>query len=75
MGRRARRSSARCALAAQVEMRNHTGITLIDRNDELCIMYEKSNIQELVHRQGEVQTVARADEVRLSVLIEIRRDS
>ena len=29
----------------QVEQRNWTGITLIDRNDELCILYEKANIQ------------------------------
>lgn len=27
------------------ENRNYTGIQLIDRNDELCILYEKSNIQ------------------------------
>ncbi len=26
------------------EDRNYTGIQLIDRNDELCILYEKSNI-------------------------------
>ena len=29
-----------------VEERNYTGIQLIDRNDELCILYEKSNDQE-----------------------------
>jgi hypothetical protein len=28
-----------------VEDRNYTGIQLIDRNDELCILYEKANIQ------------------------------
>lgn len=50
---------------AQVEMRNHTGITLIDRNDELCILYEKANIQELVYKQGEVTRTARVDEIRL----------
>mmetsp|Transcript_41285 Transcript_41285/g.78920 ORF Transcript_41285/g.78920 Transcript_41285/m.78920 type:complete len:923 (-) Transcript_41285:213-2981(-) len=49
----------------QVEMRNHTGITLIDRNDELCILYEKANIQELVYKQGEVTRTARVDEIRL----------
>lgn len=26
------------------ESRNYMGIQLIDRNDELCILYEKSNI-------------------------------
>lgn len=28
-----------------VEKRNLNGLTLIDRNDELCILYEKSNLQ------------------------------
>ena len=31
-----------------VDARNLTGITLIDRNDELCILYEKCNMQEEV---------------------------
>ena len=35
-----------------VEMRNATGVTLIDRNDELCILYEKINLQE----QTSIQT-------------------
>ena len=30
-----------------VEERNYTGIQLIDRNDELCILYEKSNMQQV----------------------------
>lgn len=36
-----------------VEDRNHTGIMLIDRNDELCILYEKANTQEEVMHKGE----------------------
>ena len=28
-----------------IEGRNYTGIMLIDRNDELCILHEKHNIQ------------------------------
>lgn len=35
------------------ESRNFTGIQLIDRNDELCILYEKANIQESILRNGE----------------------
>ena len=31
---------------AAVEARNLTGVSLIDRNDELCILYEKANLQE-----------------------------
>lgn len=30
------------------ESRNYTGVQLIDRNDELCILYEKSNIHEKI---------------------------
>merc|ERR550514_2496920 len=36
-----------------VETRNFTGIQLIDRNDELCILWEKSNIQEKLLKKGE----------------------
>jgi hypothetical protein len=28
-----------------VKDRNKVGIMLIDRNDELCILYEKNNVQ------------------------------
>merc|ERR1719258_94247 len=36
-----------------VEARNFTGIQLIDRNDELCILWEKANIQEKLLKRGE----------------------
>eukprot|EP00397_Hematodinium_sp_SG-2012_P009093 GEMP01009168.1.p1 GENE.GEMP01009168.1~~GEMP01009168.1.p1 ORF type:complete len:930 (+),score=259.91 GEMP01009168.1:182-2971(+) len=36
-----------------IESRNFTGIQLIDRNDELCILWEKSNLQEKVLQRGE----------------------
>ena len=36
-----------------IEARNYTGICMIDRNDELCILYEKANIQEDVMKKGE----------------------
>ena len=35
------------------ESRNYMGIQLIDRNDELCIYYEKCNIQENRLKDGE----------------------
>jgi hypothetical protein len=35
------------------EHRNYMGIQLIDRNDELCILYEKANIQENTLKEGE----------------------
>mmetsp|Transcript_40290 Transcript_40290/g.95676 ORF Transcript_40290/g.95676 Transcript_40290/m.95676 type:complete len:921 (-) Transcript_40290:204-2966(-) len=48
-----------------VEERNYTGIQLIDRNDELCILYEKCNIQEQILRNGELELNARDEEMRV----------
>ncbi|DBB15596.1 TPA: Coiled-coil flagellar protein [Trebouxia sp. C0006] len=48
-----------------VEDRNHTGIMLIDRNDELCILYEKANTQEEVMRKGQTMLHRRQDDIRL----------
>ncbi|OLP99581.1 Macrophage infectivity potentiator [Symbiodinium microadriaticum] len=36
-----------------VATRNFTGTQLIDRNDELCILWEKANIQEKLLKKGE----------------------
>ena len=47
------------------ESRNYTGIQLIDRNDELCILYEKSNIQENILRNGETEIKKLEDEIRM----------
>lgn len=46
-----------------VESRNYTGIMLIDRNDELCILYEKHNIQEKVLQTGDIEMVRLDNEV------------
>ena len=35
-----------------LQNRNFTGLLLIDRNDELCLLYEKSNIHEHIQKQG-----------------------
>lgn len=48
-----------------VEQRNYTGVQLIDRNDELCILYEKSNIQEATLKQGEIGIREREEEIRM----------
>jgi len=48
-----------------VEERNYTGIQLIDRNDELCILYEKCNMQQAVLRSGELEIARREEEIRL----------
>ena len=38
-----------------MEKRNYAGIQLIDRNDELCILYEKSNVHEATLVGGHVR--------------------
>ena len=48
-----------------VEERNYTGIQLIDRNDELCILYEKANMQQTVLKKGELAIREREEEIRL----------
>jgi len=48
-----------------VEERNYTGIQLIDRNDELCILYEKCNMQQTVLKSGELEIARREEEIRL----------
>ena len=50
---------------AAVEARNLTGVSLIDRNDELCILYEKSNMQQQVLKKGEVSIREREEEIRM----------
>merc|ERR1711937_928253 len=48
-----------------VETRNFTGIQLIDRNDELCILWEKSNIQEKLLKKGEDVMLSKQEDIRI----------
>lgn len=48
-----------------IEARNYTGIVLIDRNDELCILYEKANVQDDILRRGELALKQREDDTRM----------
>jgi chromosome segregation ATPase len=59
-----------------VENRNYTGIQLIDRNDELCILYEKANIQESILKHGMVQLNQRDEDIRTTAieLADLERD-
>jgi chromosome segregation ATPase len=59
-----------------VENRNYTGIQLIDRNDELCILYEKANIQETTLKQGMMQLSLRDEHIRKMAieLADLERD-
>lgn len=58
-----------------VEMRNFTGTQLIDRNDELCILWEKANIQEKLLKKGEDAMQRMEEEIRcLKIdLLEVHR--
>lgn len=47
------------------ESRNYMGIQLIDRNDELCILYEKANIQENILKNGEQEIRKKEDDIRM----------
>ena len=38
---------------------------MIDRNDELCILYEKANIQENTLKEGEQQIRQKEEEIRM----------
>ncbi|KAL4226619.1 hypothetical protein ACF0H5_014602 [Mactra antiquata] len=44
--------------------RNERGIKLIERNEEVCIFYEKVNIQDQMIRNGNVELQAREEEIR-----------
>jgi len=47
-----------------VATRNFTGTQLIDRNDELCILWEKANIQEKLLKKGEDAMQRKEEEIR-----------
>jgi hypothetical protein len=48
-----------------VEERNITGVQLIDRNDELCILYERSNQQLETLKKGEMILIKQEENIRL----------
>ena len=48
-----------------IEDRNVTGVQLIDRNDELCILYERSNQQQQAFKSGELLLLKKSEEHRL----------
>lgn len=49
---------------AAVEARNFTGVQLIDRNDELCVLYEKYNVQQQTAQRGNMALAEREEEKR-----------
>jgi hypothetical protein len=48
-----------------VELRNYTGVMVIDRNDELCVMYERKSVQETVQTQGDYALAKLEDQIRV----------
>ena len=48
-----------------VEDRNVTGVQLIDRNDELCVLYERANQQQEAMKRGELELLSREEELRM----------
>lgn len=54
-----------------VEQRNFSGIRLIDRNDELCVLWERSNAQERLLKENSDRLLARDEEHRrLTIAVE-----
>ncbi|BFZ08931.1 hypothetical protein BsWGS_11970 [Bradybaena similaris] len=47
-----------------VQHRNDRGIKLIERNEEVCIFYEKVNVQDHMIRNGNVELKSREEEIR-----------
>jgi hypothetical protein len=47
-----------------VKERNAAGVQLLDRNDEICILYERINIQKEVLAKGEELLLEKEDEIR-----------
>lgn len=53
------------AVQVIVELRNYTGVMVIDRNDELCVMYERKSVQETVHKKGDYALAKLEDQIRV----------
>jgi hypothetical protein len=52
-----------------VKDRNSIGIYLLDRNDELCILYERLNVQKEIASKGEAALIEREEEIRKLTLM------
>lgn len=47
-----------------VQERNRRGIQLIERNEEVCVLYEKVNVQGSIIRNGDMELQSREEEIR-----------
>lgn len=48
-----------------VENRNFMGLQLIERNDELCILFERANVQEKTSTEGIMALTSKKQEIRM----------
>ena len=56
----------------ETSRRDHTGLMLVERNDEVAALHERVNLQVEVGRRGEIELRARDDEIR-AFAAEIRK--
>jgi len=47
-----------------VQERNRRGIQLIERNEEVCVLFEKTNVQGSIIRNGDMELQSREEEIR-----------
>ena len=47
-----------------MQNRNDRGIQLIEREEEVCVFYERHNIQDQMIRNGDVELKGREEEIR-----------
>lgn len=47
-----------------IQERNDLGLQLIERNEEVCVFYEKMNVQESIIRQANLELTAREEELK-----------
>lgn len=47
-----------------VQERNDLGLQLIERNDEMCMFYEKMNMQKSVIRKANLKLASREEELK-----------
>ena len=48
-----------------MQERNDLGLQLIERNEEVCVFYEKLNVQESIIREANLKFNAREEELKL----------
>ncbi|KAM4678210.1 coiled-coil domain-containing protein 146 isoform 2-T2 [Discoglossus pictus] len=47
-----------------VQNRNESGVQLIEREEEICIFFEKINVQEMLLRNGDIEMAAMEEKIR-----------